>query len=138
MTRIFACTWAALALLAAASAHASAPGRLADDSLPALFVRYFYDWKSQPPALKVSQLKVLDAGDRFRVLCGMYDVPGQDLRPFLVLGDDKPSASAAWEPGSFPENDPLYGQLMANLRACQSAGAPVTAQGWQAGGGPNA
>jgi hypothetical protein len=44
-----------------------------------------------------------------------------------VLGDASPSASAAWEPGSFPETDPLYPQLMNDLRLCQTMGATVTA-----------
>ena len=65
-----------------------------------------------------------------RVLCGAYDLPGQTRRPFLVMGDDKPSASAAWEPGSFPQGDPLYPQLMDNLRLCQTLGAAVTASQW--------
>ena len=82
-------------------------------------------WKSEPRHLQVSELRVLKAGDS-RVLCGAYDLPGQARRPFLVLGDATPSASAAWEPGSFPENDPLFPQLMDNLRLCQTLGAVVT------------
>lgn len=136
MSRHIPATLAVLAaLLAAAPGHASAPGALRPaDPLPALFVRFFYQWKSEPRDLQVSDLKVLKAGEGLRVLCGAYAVPGQARRPFLVLGDATPSASAAWEPGSFPENDPLYPQLMDNLRLCQTLGASVTASQW--GGEP--
>src|SRR5690349_18379909 len=102
---------AALALLLGAPAHASAPASVdlrAADPLPALFVRFFYQWKSEPRDLQVSDLKVLNTGGSLRVLCGAYDLPGQARRPFLVLGDATPSAQAAWEPGSFPQSDPLY------------------------------
>src|SRR5438067_10040876 len=117
MTRSIPCACAALALLASvAPARASAPELSPPDSLPAMFVRYFYEWKSEPGAFQVSELKVLKAGGPLRVLCGMYELPGQARRPFLVFGDDKPSASAAWEPGSFPETDPFYPQVMQNLR----------------------
>jgi hypothetical protein len=119
----------ALALLLGQSpCHATARvDARAADALPSLFVRFFYEWKSRPDHLQVSDLKVLDAGGSLRVLCGAYDLPGQARRPFLVLGDDKPSAAAAWEPGSFPEGDPLYPQLMNNLKLCQTEGAAVTA-----------
>jgi hypothetical protein len=46
------------------------------------------------------------------------------------MGDATPAPSAAWEPGSFPQNDPLYPQLMDNLRLCQTSGAAVTASQW--------
>lgn len=121
---------AALALLISAPAsQAAAPA----DPLPALFVDYFYQWKSQPKDLRVSKLRVLNAGGSLRVLCGAYALPGQGDRPFLVMGDASPSAAAAWEPGSFPESDPLYPQLMDNLRLCQTLGAEVTTAQW--GGG---
>lgn len=119
------------ALTIAAPTHASAPAALRSaDPLPELFVRFFYQWKSEPRGLRVADLKVLNAGEGLRVLCGAYAVPGQARRPFLVLGDDKPSASAAWEPGSFPKDDPLYPQLMDNLRLCQTLGVSVTASQW--------
>jgi hypothetical protein len=126
--RVPAAVVAATLLLGAASADASvtAAATQAPDPLAAFFVRYFYHWKSDPKDLLVSDLKVLNAGGSLRVLCGAYDMPGQSRRPFLVLGDDKPSASAAWEPGSFPESDPLYPQLMDNLRLCQTLGVAVT------------
>ena len=54
------------------------------------------------------------------------------------MGDATPSASAAWEPGSFPESDPLYPQLMDNLRQCQTLGAEVTAAQWRGGPAPAA
>ena len=117
-------------LLSAVPGHASAPGPAAlqaADPLPSLFVDFFYRWKSAPQNLQVSDLKVLDTGGGLRVLCGTYALPGQALRPFLVLGDATPSASAAWEPGSFPQSDPLYPQLMDNLRVCQTLGVVVTA-----------
>lgn len=118
---------AALAvLLGVSSSQAAAPAEpTVADPLPSLFVDFFYKWKSQPQHFAVSDLKVLKAGEGLRVLCGAYDLPGQSRRPFLVLGDATPSASAAWEPGSFPENDPLYPQLMDNLRLCQTLGAEV-------------
>jgi hypothetical protein len=133
MTRHIPALAAALAvLLGAAPGQASAPAAVrVADPLPALFVRFFFQWKSEPQDLQVSDLKVLKAGDGLRVLCGAYDLPGQTRRPFLVLGDDKPSASAAWEPGSFPQADPLYPQLMDNLRQCQTLGAAVTASQWR-------
>src|SRR3974390_1877005 len=85
------------ALFGAAPVHASAPTALQTaDPLPALFVRFFYHWKSAPNGLQVSELKVLNAGQGLRVLCGAYALPGQAQRPFLVLGDATPSASAAW------------------------------------------
>lgn len=132
MTRRIPATVAIVAALIAASPSlASAPAALRSaDPLPALFVRFFYQWKSEPRGLQVSDLKVLNAGQDLRVLCGAYAVPGQARRPFLVLGDAKPSASAAWEPGSFPEGDPLYPQLMDNLRMCQTLGVSVTASRW--------
>jgi hypothetical protein len=102
----------------------------APQSLPAQFVQFFFEWKSQPQSLRVSQLKVLNTGGDQRVLCGMYDLPGQQQQPFLVLGDAAPTPSAAWEPGSFPEADPLYPQLMRNLRLCLTGGAPVTKADW--------
>jgi len=125
---------AVAALLLTGPGHAAAP--TGADPLPALFVEYFYNWKSQPKDLRISQLRVLNAGGALRVLCGAYALPGQDSRPFLVMGDASPSASAAWEPGSFPESDPLYPQLMDNLRLCQTLGAEVTAAQW--GGGRTA
>jgi hypothetical protein len=133
MSRHIPATCAALALLLSAPAsQASAPAEVrAVDPLPALFVRFFYQWKSEPRDLQVSDLKVLNAGDGLRVLCGAYVLPGQASRPFLVLGDAKPTASAAWEPGSFPKGDPLYPQLMDNLRLCQTLGAAVTASQWR-------
>jgi len=135
MTRRILSVCAALAvLLPALPGHASAPADAspgAADPLPSLFVQFFYAWKSQPKDLEVSDLKVLNAGGSLRVLCGDYDLPGQATRPFLVLGDDTPSASAAWEPGSFPESDPLYPQLMDNLRLCQRLGEAVTAPRWR-------
>lgn len=122
----------ALALLCSATAsHAAAP--TGADPLPALFVEYFYNWKSQPKDLQISKLRVLNAGGALRLLCGAYALPGQDSRPFLVMGDASPSASAAWEPGSFPESDPLYPQLMDNLRLCQTLGAEVTTAQWRGG-----
>jgi len=124
-------TAAAIALLLGTASHAAASAPA--DPLPALFVEYFYNWKSQPKDLQVSKLRVLNAGGSLRVLCGAYALPGQDSRPFLVLGDASPSASAAWEPGSFPESDPLYPQLMDNLRLCQTLGAEVTAAQWRGG-----
>jgi hypothetical protein len=132
MNRRIPATLAMLAALAtAAPGFASAPAALRPaDPLPALFVRFFYQWKAQPQDLRVSDLKVLDAGQNLRVLCGAYAVPGQSQRPFLVLGDATPSAQAAWEPGSFPESDPLYPQLMDNLRLCQTLGVAVTASQW--------
>jgi hypothetical protein len=121
---------AALALFVSAPAsQAAAPA----DPLPATFVDYFFNWKSQPKDLRVSKLRVLNTGGALRVLCGAYALPGQDSRPFLVLGDASPSASAAWEPGSFPESDPLYPQLMDNLRLCQTLGAEVTSAQWNGG-----
>ena len=132
MSRLISTTIAiATALFAAAPVHASAPAGLRTaDPLPELFVRFFYQWKSEPRDLQVSDLKVLNAGDGLRVLCGAYATPGQARRPFLVLGDATPTASAAWEPGSFPESDPLYPQLMDNLRLCQTVGVSVTASQW--------
>ena len=62
------------------------------------------------------------------MLCGAYDMPGQSRRPFLVLGDASPAPTAAWEPGSFPESDPLFPQLMNDLRLCQTTGAAVAAR----------
>lgn len=122
---------AALALvLTAAPAQAVAPlaaQPAAADPLARLFVRFFFEWKSQPQNLQVSDLRVLKAGGELRVLCGDYVLPGQASRPFLVLGDATPKASAAWEPGSFPESDPLYPQLMDNLRLCQRLGDAVSA-----------
>jgi hypothetical protein len=133
MMRPIAYAAVALALVAgAAPAVASAPQA---PSLPELYVQFFYRWKSEPKGLQVSELKVLNAGGDLRVLCGKYDLPGQDQRPFMVMGDDTPSVSAAWEPGVFPETDPLYGQVMQNLRYCQAEGAPVTRASW-AGQGP--
>src|SRR4051794_14882752 len=107
MKRAIPSALAALALFAGAAPALAipAPVRPADApaaSLPALYVRYFFEWKSEPAALKISELKVLNAGGAMRVLCGVYDLPGQASRPFLVLGDDRPTPSAAWEPGSFP------------------------------------
>jgi hypothetical protein len=117
----------AAALLSALAGPALAqPAR----SVPAVFVEYFYAWKAQPRALKVSDLKLLDAGGRLRVLCGLYDLPGQAQTPFLVFGDDAPSASAAWEPGSFPATDPQYQQVMRNLRLCETGGEKVTRAIW--------
>ena len=118
---------AALALLSGATpSQAAVPAEsVAADPLPSLFVDFFYQWKSRPKHLAVSDLKVLKAGEGLRVLCGAYDLPGQTRRPFLVLGDATPAASAAWEPGSFPEDDPLFPQLMDNLRLCQTLGAEV-------------
>ena len=132
MTSRFPAACAALALLlSAASSQASAPPDLRESpSLPSTFVDFFYRWKSEPANLQVSDLKVLDAGGAMRVLCGAYDLPGQARRTFLVLGDATPAAQAAWEPGSFPENDPLYPQLMQNLRLCQRLGVEVTAAHW--------
>jgi hypothetical protein len=122
-----ACVALAVAL-AAAPVQASAPAQpTAADPLASLFVHFFYQWKSEPQGLQISDLRVLNAGGAMRVLCGAYDLPGQARRPFLVLGDSTPSASAAWEPGSFPQNDPLYPQLMDNLRLCQRLGAEITA-----------
>ena len=134
MRRRIPAACAALALLLGAPAQASvspAPDLRAADPLPALFVRFFYQWKSEPQNLQVSDLKVLNTGGSMRVLCGAYDLPGQARRPFLVLGDSTPSAQAAWEPGSFPQNDPLYPQLMDNLRLCQTLGSTVTASQWR-------
>lgn len=131
MFRQISTTVVALALLAgASSSHAATPAVNAGGSLPALFVEFFVRWKESPEHLQVSDLKVLKAGQTLRVLCGAYDLPGQARRPFLVLGDATPQASAAWEPGSFPESDPLYPQLMDNLRLCQTLGAEVTASQW--------
>jgi hypothetical protein len=129
MNRRIPAACAALAVvLGGAPVQASAPAQLAGaDPLPSLFVRFFRQWKSEPQDLQVSDLKVLNTGGVLRVLCGAYDLPGQARRPFLVLGDATPSASAAWEPGSFPKDDPLYPQLMDNLRLCQTLGASVTA-----------
>lgn len=119
---------AALALFAAGGpGPASAPALRGADPLPALFVQFFYEWKSEPKDLQVSDLRVLKAGGALRVLCGDYALPGQASRPFLVLGDATPKAQAAWEPGSFPESDPLYPQLMDNLRLCQRLGDAVGA-----------
>ena len=113
-------------LLGAPSSQAAVPVQpAAADPLPSLFVDFFYQWKSRPQHFEVSDLKVLKAGEGLRVLCGAYDLPGQARRPFLVLGDSTPAASAAWEPGSFPEDDPLFPQLMDNLRLCQTLGAEV-------------
>jgi hypothetical protein len=118
-------------LLTPALGHTSTPGEArAADPLPSVFVEYFYQWKSAPQHLQISDLKVLSAGGGLRVLCGAYELPGQARQPFLVLGDATPSPSAAWEPGSFPQNDPLYPQLMDNLRLCQTLGATVTASQW--------
>ena len=133
---------AALAVcVTAAPGQASAPttsvATAAGDALPSLFVEFFYRWKSEPKDLQVSELRVLNAGGALRLLCGAYDLPGQTRRPFLVMGDDTPSASAAWEPGSFPESDPLYPQLMDNLRHCQTEGASVTAPRWRDHLGPD-
>jgi hypothetical protein len=126
--RVLAFCAAFAVLFGAIPSQASAPADLRPaGSLPALFVRFFYEWKSEPKGLQVSDLKVYAAGGSLRVLCGAYDLPGQSRRPFLVMGDDTPSASAAWEPGSFPESDPLYPQLMKNLRLCQTQGAAVAA-----------
>jgi len=128
---ILAACLALAALLRPATGHTSTPAEpRAADPLPAVFVEYFYQWKSEPRDLQISDLKVLSAGDGLRVLCGAYDLPGQARKPFLVLGDATPSPSAAWEPGSFPQNDPLYPQLMDNLRLCQTLGAAVTASQW--------
>jgi hypothetical protein len=120
-----------LALPAALAAAVPAARAAPVQSVPAAFVEFFYAWKSQPQALKVSDLKLLNAGGRLRVLCGMYDVPGQAQTPFLVLGDDAPNAAAAWEPGSFPAADPQYQQLMRNLRLCQMGGVKVTRALWE-------
>lgn len=114
--------------LAPLAAQASTPVAAADQPLASVFVDFFHVWKSSPENLQVSDLKVLKAGGELRVLCGAYHLPGQSRRPFLVMGDDKPSASAAWEPGSFPEGDPLYPQLMDNLRLCQRLGVSVSLQ----------
>ncbi|CAN7365318.1 hypothetical protein LJR219_002153 [Phenylobacterium sp. LjRoot219] len=119
--------------LAAVPANALRP-----DPLPSLFVDFFVQWKAQPKDLRISDLRVLKAGESLRVLCGAYAVPGQARRPFLVMGDATPSASAAWEPGSFPESDPLYPQLMDNLRQCQTLGAEVTAAQWHGDAAPAA
>ena len=132
MRRHIPFAFAALALFSSASAsHAAAPSSA--DTLPARFVEYFYNWKSPPKNLRVSQLRVLNAGGALRMLCGAYVLPGQDSRPFLVMGNASPSASAAWEPGSFPENDPLYPQLLDNLRLCQTLGSEVTTAQWNGG-----
>jgi hypothetical protein len=127
MFRHLPLTLAAVALLFAAPAsQAAVPAATTPaDPLPSLFVDFFYKWKLQPENLTVSDLRVLKAGEGLRVLCGAYDLPGQARRPFLVFGDATPTASAAWEPGSFPESDPLYPQLMDNLRLCQTLGAAV-------------
>jgi hypothetical protein len=131
MSRQIPAVCSALALLLGASPSlTSTPTETRADPLPSLFVDFFYRWKSEPQDLQVSDLKVLSAGDGLRVLCGDYDLPGQSRRPFLVMGDATPAPSAAWEPGSFPQNDPLYPQLMDNLRLCQTAGAAVTASQW--------
>jgi len=128
MFRHLSSVLAALTLILAATPTHAAPTAAGapTDTLPSVFVDYFFRWKAQPEHLQVSELKILKAGDS-RVLCGAYALPGQARRPFLVLGDATPQASAAWEPGSFPENDPLYPQLMDNLRLCQTLGAVVTA-----------
>jgi hypothetical protein len=127
-SRVPAVCAAVAALFGAVPSQASAPVDLRPaDALPAKFVQFFYEWKSEPKGLRVSDLKVYAAGGPLRVLCGAYDLPGQARRPFLVMGDDTPSASAAWEPGSFPESDPLYPQLMDNLRLCQTLGVAVAA-----------
>jgi hypothetical protein len=132
MSRHILTASAALALLLSGTvSHAAAA--TGADPLPALFVEYFFNWKSQPRDLRVSKLRVLNTGGALRVLCGAYALPGQDSRPFLVMGDASPSAAAAWEPGSFPESDPLYPRLMDNLRLCQTLGAEVTTAQW--GGG---
>jgi hypothetical protein len=128
---------AALALLATAlpgqASTPTAPAAPGDraDALSSSFVRFFYQWKSQPRDLEVSDLKLLNAGGSLRVLCGAYDLPGQAQKPFLVMGDDTPAPAAAWEPGSFPESDPLYPQLMDNLRLCQRLGQAVAVPGWR-------
>ena len=127
MFRQMSATLAALTLGLAAAPSQAAPSSMdAPETAPSVFVDYFFRWKSQPEHLQVSDLKILKAGQS-RVLCGAYALPGQARRPFLVLGDATPQASAAWEPGSFPESDPLYPQLMDNLRLCQTLGAVVTA-----------
>jgi|KBSSwiStaDraftv2_1062776.scaffolds.fasta_scaffold83752_3 hypothetical protein len=128
MFRHFSSALAALTLVLAAAPTQAAPSNMdaPADTAPSVFVDYFFRWKSQPEHFQVSELKILKAGDS-RVLCGAYALPGQARRPFLVLGDATPQASAAWEPGSFPESDPLYPQLMDNLRLCQTLGAVVTA-----------
>jgi hypothetical protein len=134
---------AALAVLATAlpgqASAPAAPAAAADraEALSSSFVRFFYQWKSQPRDLQVSDLKLLDAGGSLRVLCGAYDLPGQAPRPFLVMGDDSPAPAAAWEPGSFPESDPLYPQLMDNLRLCQRLGQAVTVPVWRRGAQPS-
>lgn len=123
-----ACAALALSAAAAAPASASAPAApQASDPLPSAFLNFFYQWKSEPKGLKIADVRVFDAGGELRVLCGDYALPGQAKKPFLVLGDASPAASAAWEPGSFPESDPLYPQLMDNLRLCQTLGAALTA-----------
>ena len=119
---------AAAALLIALPAAASAPSDVrATDPLPTAFLQFFFKWKAEPKNLRFSELRVLDAGGELRVLCGAYDMPGQTARPFLVLGDSSPAAAAAWEPGSFPESDPLYPRLMDDLKSCQTLGDVVTA-----------
>jgi hypothetical protein len=130
--RISAACAALAALLVAVPAAASAiadirPPDVSLAALPQAFLQFFYHWKSEPKDLQFSDLRVLNAGGDLRVMCGAYAVPGQTRRPFLVLGDASPTASAAWEPGSFPETDPLYPQLMNDLRLCQSMGVVVTA-----------
>jgi hypothetical protein len=132
-SHIPAVTAALAMLLSATGAQAAVPAAAPRaDPLPSLFVDFFYRWKAQPKDLRISELRVLKAGGTFRVLCGAYALPGQSNRPFLVMGDATPAASAAWEPGSFPESDPLYPQLMDNLRLCQTLGTEVTATQWRA------
>jgi hypothetical protein len=124
----------AVALTALVSAVGLAPAQAQpSQSVPAAFIEYFFAWKSQPEALKVSDLRLLNAGGHLRVLCGLYDLPGQDQKPFLVFGDDAPNASAAWEPGVFPAADPQYQQVMRNLRLCQMGGERVTRALWDGG-----
>jgi hypothetical protein len=128
--RIPALCIALAVLLGPAASQASTPVAPTADPLPALFVQFFYQWKSEPQDLRISDLKVLSSGGGLRVLCGAYLLPGQASRPFLVLGDATPTATAAWEPGSFPQGDPLYPQLMDNLRLCQTLGVAVTSSQW--------
>lgn len=133
MRRILPLAAAATLLVTSASSHAAVPVDTGPDPLPSLFVDFFYHWKSQPKDLQISKLRVLKAGGSLRVLCGAYALPGQAHKPFLVMGDATPTAAAAWEPGSFPESDPLYPQLMDNLRLCQTLGTEVTAAQWSGG-----
>jgi hypothetical protein len=130
MTRAISFASAAIAaLLLAAPVTASAlPELRPTDPLASAFLQFFYQWKSAPKDLRVSDLRLLDAGGELRVLCGAYELPGQARRPFLVLGDASPAPTAAWEPGSFPESDPLFPQLMNDLRLCQTTGAAVAAR----------